>query len=246
MDLDRLVAIACGKKALPVGEKNVEKLVWSLHDTELNTLILARAIVEGRQDIVNAFEENEMPVFGDIQTAVEDWASGKNRGQSYIEKLENNRAVSAFKGRNRKTGCFVGCGCVTVLLVVVFFFVVNAYVQMTPEEWAAVEALRVERAQKQELEERQKALNREAEKHLGEAWRCVQEGVKKQLKYPLTADFPWVPDYTYRGNTYVIKSHVISQNAFGVSSQIDFVAKVRYLDYSDSCSLEHLEMELQE
>lgn len=63
---------------------------------------------------------------------------------------------------------------------------------------------------------------------------CAKQEVENQLVSPSSADFPFVMDATLGndGETYVIKSYVDSDNAFGANIRTDFGCFVKVTDAS--------------
>lgn len=65
------------------------------------------------------------------------------------------------------------------------------------------------------------------------AWAYTQIYVKKQLKSPSTAKFPWtgVRDVEPRtNNIYMVKSYVDAQNAFGATVRQHFICEIQDID----------------
>jgi hypothetical protein len=63
------------------------------------------------------------------------------------------------------------------------------------------------------------------------AWTMCEEFVKRQLRAPATADFPWGYDqFTRResDSVWVVTSYVDAQNAFGAKIRNNFVCRVRW------------------
>lgn len=81
-----------------------------------------------------------------------------------------------------------------------------------------------------------------------QAFIISQDYVKKNLKAPSTAKFPFL-DYTFSDpdpdNTIIIKSYVDAQNSFGAKLRNDYYVKVRYKggDWADIQNWELIKLE---
>jgi len=70
-----------------------------------------------------------------------------------------------------------------------------------------------------------------------------KELIKRRLKAPSTADFPWSADSTQReGQTYVVFSYVDSQNGFGAMLRSQWQCKIRFIG-GDDLSLSSWQLE---
>lgn len=100
---------------------------------------------------------------------------------------------------------------------------------------AHLEQVRMEDAQKAEKRIAQAKADKELEEKTRDRSRdatiVCREFVRASLRSPSTADFPWTPNKRFREGyqTYIIKSHVDAQNAFGAVIRNQWHCKLRYI-----------------
>ncbi len=103
----------------------------------------------------------------------------------------------------------------------------NKYLQNVP-----LSKERMEEVKNKQLEDKEKRKNAWKTKDESiEAWLLAKDYVKRSLKSPASADFPWYDDsFIYkRGTTYTVRSYVDSQNGFGALIRSTFVVELQQI-----------------
>lgn len=92
----------------------------------------------------------------------------------------------------------------------------------------------------QEAYERRQATTQQKKQKTGgthdtEAFICAKNYIKKNLKAPSTAKFPFFPPGVehLQNETYAVRIYVDAQNSFGAMIRTDFICEVNVLDASN-------------
>lgn len=118
----------------------------------------------------------------------------------------------------------LGAACLLIAVLLLWQFAYIPWMTQTDKQTAKTE-------QKQQPIAQKKA----PKKHVPtktEASVMAEQFVRKSLKAPSTADFPWYnPDHVkYRGdNTWVVHSYVDAQNSFGAKLRTWYICELKYM-----------------